>query len=99
MGVRVWSLRRGIDVFCLGQATQLILIAGQAAEEDGTADAEDGGAPAEAIRPGVVIVPLIDQLIELDGVDDQSDDLENHYREMRREREKNLYHTETLSVL
>lgn len=84
VGVHVWSLSRGIDVFGLGQAGQLILIARQAAEEDGTADAEDGGAPAEAVRPGVVIVTLEDQLVEFDRVDDQSDDLEDHCRERER---------------
>lgn len=84
VGVQVLSLSRGIDVFGLGQAAQLILIAGQAAEEDGTANGEDGGAPAKAVGPGVVIVALEDQLVEFDGVDDQSDDLENHCRERER---------------
>ncbi len=83
--VQVLSLSRGIDVFGLGQAGQLILIAWQAAEEDGTADAEDGGTPAEAVGPGVVIVALEDQLVEFDRVDDQSDDLENHCRQRERE--------------
>lgn len=90
--VQVLSLSRGIDVFGLGQAGQLILVAWQAAEEDGTANAEDGGAPAEAIGPGVVIVALEDQLVEFDGVDDQSDDLEDHCRERERG-EKGLSHT------
>lgn len=78
---RIGLLGGGIDVFGLGQAGELILVAWQAAEEDGTADAQDGGAPAEAVRPGVVIVTLEDQLVEFDRVDDQSDDLENHCRE------------------
>lgn len=78
---RALSLSWGIDVFGLGQASQLILVAWQAAEEDGTADAEDGGAPAEAVGPGVVIVTLKDQLVELDRVDDEGDDLKNHCRE------------------
>jgi len=69
-GCVVLSLSGGIDVFGLGQAGQLILVARQAAEEDGTADADDGGAPAKAVSPGVVIVALEDQLVELDGVDD-----------------------------
>lgn len=64
------SLSGWIDVFDFGQAGQLILVAWQAAEEDGTADGEDGSAPAEAVSPGVVIVTLEDQLVELDGVDD-----------------------------
>lgn len=81
VGVQVLSLSRGIDVFGLGNAAQLILILWEAAEEDGAADAEDGGAPAKAVGPGVVIVALKDQLVELDGVEDQRDDLENHCRE------------------
>lgn len=75
---RLPSLGRGVDVFGLGQAGQLVLVARQAAEEDGAADAEDGGAPAEAVRPGVVVVALVDLLVELDGVDDEGDDLEDH---------------------
>lgn len=73
--VQARPLGRGVDVFGLGQAGQLVLVARQAAEEDGAADAEDGGTPAEAVRPGVVIVALEDQLVELDGVDDEGDDL------------------------
>lgn len=76
--VQIRPLGRGVDVFGLGQAGQLILVARQAAEEDGAADAEDGGTPAEAVRPGVVIVALEDQLVELDRVDDEGDDLEDH---------------------
>lgn len=68
----------GVDVLGLGHAGQLVLVARQAAEEDGAADAQDGGAPAEAVRPGVVVVALEDQLVELDGVDDQRDDLQHH---------------------
>lgn len=76
--VGVGPLGRGVDVFGLGEAGQLVLVARQAAEEDGAADAEDGGAPAEAVRPGVVIVALVDQLVELHGVNDEGDDLEDH---------------------
>lgn len=72
------SLIGRVDVFGLGHAGQLVLVAWQAAEEDGAADAQDGGAPAEAVRPGVVVVALEDQLVELDGVDDQRDDLQHH---------------------
>lgn len=68
----------GVDVLGLGHASQLVLVARQAAEEDGAADAQDGGAPAEAVRPGVVVVALEDQLVELDRVDDQRDDLQHH---------------------
>lgn len=76
--VQARPLGRGVDVFGLGQAGQLVLVARQAAEEDGAADAEDGGPPAEAVRPGVVVVALEDQLVELDGVDDEGDDLQDH---------------------
>lgn len=78
---RFLSLSGGVDVFDFGLAAQLVLIAWQAAEENGAANAEDGGAPAEAVGPGVVIVTFEDQLVELDGVDDESDDLEDHCRE------------------
>lgn len=78
-GPRRPSLGRGVDVFGLGEAGQLVLVARQAAEEDGAADAEDGGAPAEAVGPGVVVVAVEDQLVELDGVDDEGDDLEDHW--------------------
>lgn len=77
------SLSRGVEVLGLGQAGELVLVARQAAEEDGAADAQDGGAPAEAVRPGVVVVTLVDQLIEADGVDDQGDDLDDHWRDTR----------------
>lgn len=77
------SLGGGVDVFGLGEAGQLVLIARQAAEEDGAADAEDGGPPAEAVGPGVVIVALEDQLVELDGEDDEGDDLEDHCGQKR----------------
>lgn len=79
----------GVDVLGLGHASQLVLVARQAAEEDGTADAQDGGAPAEAVGPGVVVVALEDQLVELDRVDDQRNDLQHHCgRETKRERER-----------
>lgn len=95
VGVQHLSLSRRVDVFLLGQAGQLILIAWQAAEENGTPNAEDGGAPTEAVGPCVVIVTLEDLLVELDGVDDQSDDLENHCRE--RTMEKGQEHTSLYS--
>ena len=77
---RFLSLSGGVEVFGLGQAGQLILVARQTAEEDGAADAEDRCSPAEAVGPGVVVVALEDQLVEFAGVDDQSDDLENNCR-------------------
>lgn len=83
----VLSLSRRIDVFNLGLVSQLILITWQAAEQEGTADGEDGCAPAKAVGPGVVIVALEDHFVEFDRVDDQSDDLENHCRERESVRE------------
>lgn len=78
---RFFSLLRSIEVFDLCLAAEFILISRQAAEEDGAADRDDGGAPAKSVGPGVVIVTLKDQLIEFDWVDDQSDDLDNRCRE------------------
>lgn len=74
-----------IDVFGLGEACELVLVARQAAEEDPTADGEDGGPPAEAIGPGVVIVALEDQVIELDWVYDEGDELNDHCGEEQTE--------------
>lgn len=81
VGPQVFSLLRSIEVFDLCLAVEFILISRQAAEEDGAADTDDGGAPAKSVGPGVVIVTLKDQLIEFDWVDDQSDDLDNRCRE------------------
>lgn len=81
VGPQVFSLLRSIEVFDLCLAAEFILITRQAAEEDGAADRDDGGAPAKSVGPGVVIVTLKDQLIEFDWVDDQSDDLDNRCRE------------------
>lgn len=81
VGPQVFSLLRSIEVFDLCLAAEFILISWQAAEEDGAADRDDGGAPAKSVGPGVVIVTLKDQLIQFDWVDDQSDDLDNRCRE------------------
>lgn len=81
VGPQVFSLLRSIEVFDLCLAAEFILISWQAAEEDGAADRDDGGAPAKSVGPGVVIVTLKDQLIEFDWVDDQSNDLDNRCRE------------------
>lgn len=67
-----------VEVLGLGQAGELVLVARQAAEEHGAADAQQGGAPAEAVRPRVVVVALEDLLVELDRVDDQGDHLQHH---------------------
>lgn len=77
VGPQVFSLLRRIEVFGFCITAEFILISRQAAEEDGAADGDDGGAPAKSVGPGVVIVTLKDQLIEFDWVDDQSDDLDN----------------------
>lgn len=77
---RKWSLRRAIDVFDLSIALQIILISRKAAEEDGAADGDDGGAPAEPVGPGVVIVAFEDYFVKFDRVDDQSDDLDDDCR-------------------
>lgn len=79
--MQVLRLGRGVEVFDLLLAAQVALITWQAAEDDGAAEADDGGAPAEAVGPRVEVVALVDQgLVELDGVNDQSDHLDNHCR-------------------
>lgn len=72
-------LFRGVDVFDLGSVGELILIAGQTTEEDSTSQHQDGGTPAKAVCPRVVIITFIDQLVELDWIDDQSDDLDDYW--------------------
>lgn len=67
-----------VDIFCLGQAAQLVLVARQAAEEDAATHGQDGGAPAKAVCPGVVIVTLKDEhFVKLDRIDDEGDDLQD----------------------
>lgn len=85
------SLGRSVEVFGLCYSTQFVFISWQAAEEDGAAEGEDGGAPAEPVGPGVVVLALEDPLVELDGVDDQSDGLDDHCRD--RQRVKNFQQT------
>jgi len=75
---QVCSSGSAVEVFDLRVANQFVLVIWQTAEEHGAADAEDGGAPAKPVGPGVVILALDDQVIELDGVNDQSYDLDNH---------------------
>lgn len=75
---------RGVDVFGLGQPGKLIFVARKAAEEDAAAQHQDGCAPAEAVRPRVVVITFIDQLVELDRVDDQSDYLHDYCNERKR---------------
>lgn len=66
----------GVDVFGLGHAAQIVLVAGQAAEEDATAHGQDSGTPAKAVSPGVVVVALeYEVLVKLDRVDDEGNDL------------------------
>lgn len=69
---------RGVDVFGLGHAGKLIVVARKTAEEDPAAQHQDSGPPAEAVCPRVVVITFIDQLVELDGVDDQSDYLDDY---------------------
>ncbi|TNN64340.1 hypothetical protein EYF80_025470 [Liparis tanakae] len=78
--IPTWAESQGVALW----AGQLILVARQAAEEDGAADAEDGGSPAEAVGPGVVVVALEELLVEFDRVDDESDDLDDHCRATKR---------------
>lgn len=68
----------GVDVFGLGHAGKLIFVARKTAEEDPAAQHQDGRPPAKTVRPCVVVIPFIDQLVELDGVDDQSDYLDDY---------------------
>lgn len=74
---------RGVDVFGLGQPRKLIFVLRKAAEEDAAAQHQDGCAPAEAVRPRVVVITFVDQLIELDRVDDQSDYLQDYCNERK----------------
>lgn len=54
----------------------MVFIAGQAAEQDGAADYNDGGSPAKTICPSVVIVAFEDLFVEFHWINDQSNDLE-----------------------
>ncbi len=81
---------RAVEVFDLAKAGKLIFIVRKNAEEDPAAQHQDGGPPAEAVRPRVVVIPFIDQLVELDGVDDQSDYLHDY---CRREKAESLHST------
>ena len=69
----------GVDVFGLSQARHLVLVALHAAEEDSAAHGEDGGSPAEPVRPGVGVVALEDFLVELHRIDDERDKLSDHW--------------------
>lgn len=74
---------RGVDVFGLGHAGNLIFIVRKTAEDDPAAQHHYSGPPAEAVRPRVVVIPFIDQLVELDRVDDQSDYLDDYWNERK----------------
>ncbi len=82
-GVFRVSLRGVVEVFDLAKAGKLIFIVRKNAEEDPAAQHQDGGPPAEAVRPRVVVIAFIDQLVELDGVDDQSDYLHDYCSERK----------------
>lgn len=74
-----WRLGGGVDVFGLGHAAQIVLVAGQAAEEDATANGQNGGTPAKAICPGVAVVALVNEVVvKLDRVDDEGNDLQDN---------------------
>lgn len=74
---------RAVDVFNLPKPGKLIFVARKAAEEDPTSQHQDCGAPAKTVRPRVVIITFIDQLVELDWVDDQSDHLHDYCNERK----------------
>lgn len=84
------SLLTLVNVFDLFVAVQLGLVLGQTAEQDGAAQAEDGGAPAKTVGPSVVVLALENALVEVDGVDDQSDDLEYHCGKKWRNKHSNV---------
>lgn len=71
-------LGRLVDVFGLCYAAELIFIISQAAKQDCATKHNDGGAPAETIRPGVAVVAFIDLFVEFHRVNYQSNDLEYH---------------------
>lgn len=72
------SLLGGIDVFNLLISAYSFHARSQTAQDETAAQADDGGTPPEPVGPGVVITPLEDLLVEIDGVDDQADELEDH---------------------
>lgn len=76
------TLGRCVEVPGLGIAQQVILVVGEAAEEEGTADQDDGGCPSEAIGPVIDVIDSgitmkVKGLCVLHWIDDQGDDLEN----------------------
>lgn len=71
-------LLRGVQVLGFCQTGQLVLVAREAAEEDGTAQGQESGPPAKPIGPAEEVVTLEDQLLELHWVNDESDDLNDH---------------------
>lgn len=75
------TLRRRVEVPGLGITQKVILVVGEAAEEEGAANQDDGGCPSEAVGPvidvvnsGVIMKP--EGLCVLHGIDHQGDDLE-----------------------
>lgn len=71
-----------VEVAWLGVAQEVVLVVGEAAEEEGAADQDDGGRPAEAVGPVVDVGDgrvgvKAEGLGVLHGVDDQGDDLEH----------------------
>lgn len=80
---RFGLLGRAVDVFSLGHPGKLIFVAIKAAEQDPAPQHQDCCAPAKTVRPRVVIITFIDQLVELDRVDDQSDYLHDYCNERK----------------
>lgn len=71
-------LLRGVEILGFCQTGQLVLVAREAAEEDGTAQGQQSRPPAKTIGPAEEVVTLEDQVLELDWVYDESDDLNDH---------------------
>lgn len=79
---RLPHLGRRVEVPGLGIAQKVVFIVGEAAEEEGAADQDDGGRPPKAIGP---VIDVSDGRVEMEveglrvlhRVDDQRDDLED----------------------
>lgn len=70
-----------VKVFDLLISGYVLYVFCQTAEDEAAAQADDGGAPPKPVGPGVKILALEDLVVEIDGVDDQSDDLEDRCRD------------------
>lgn len=75
------NLGRSVEVPGLGIAQKVILVVGEAAEEEGAANQDDRGCPSETIGPVIDvihnrIIMKPEGLCVFHGVDYQGDDLE-----------------------